>query len=197
MNDSDAITIPAASTGGWIIGAPEAASVLASLLGRGVGTASSLEHTQGPVRRLCLVPAMPEPCAFQDSSAEHLHTSIGGTLTLLMTELRQAARAMGGNPEGGRIVVLLPEKPSMGAADGFPAAAVCGAAVSMLRTLAMELERRNISVNTLFYSGDLSASANTKALTALLDTLLFGDTAPVIGQEVFVAGGADLGRLHP
>jgi NAD(P)-dependent dehydrogenase (short-subunit alcohol dehydrogenase family) len=191
-------TTTAVETGSWIVADEPVATALTGLIGREDLRAAETTAGLGPsLRRLCLVPSMPEPRTFADSCVSQLDEAIAAPLTALMSALREAVRQMAGNTDEGRIVVLLPQAPSMGT-DGFTTAAVCGGAISMLRTLALELRRQDISVNTLFYEGDLSPDSPTTAAVAdLIGTLLFDRTAPVTGQEIFVTAGADLGRLHP
>jgi NAD(P)-dependent dehydrogenase (short-subunit alcohol dehydrogenase family) len=91
-------------------------------------------------------------------------------------------------------VFVLPHAPLMGASGSVAASAVAGGLLSMARTLAIELARDAVTVNTVAVD---ATSPPVPGLSAQLRTLLGSGGETITGQEIYLTAGSDLGRLRP
>lgn len=95
-------------------------------------------------------------------------------------------------PEGS-LTLVLPLESAYGEAQGTAAATVCGAAISMARTWAIELERDGVRVNTVL--AETAAEARPEDVATTI-TALWDASPRLTGAEVVVGTGG-LGRLRP
>lgn len=130
-----------------------------------------------------IVPRVPEPAPLAELTDEHLAAEVGDALDAVLADVQAALPVA-------RLVFVLPADPVMGISGGAAASAVTNAVLSMARTLAIELARDGTSVNVL-------AVGSTTALQAQLAALLGEGGRDITGQEVYLTGGTDLGRVHP
>ena len=94
---------------------------------------------------------------------------------------------------GGRVVVLAPASAALGDPDRPLDAAVVGGLISFVRSVAIELQRHGGTANIVFFD----RLPDEPAVQAMVATLLADTTSSVTGQEIYLAGGSSLGRLHP
>ena len=142
-----------------------------------------------------VVPRVPEPGALAGLSARHLDTEVAEPLTDVLLAVQQALpglRAAG----GGRLVFVLPVGPVMGEPSASASAAVVGGVLSMARTLAIELGRDGVTVNVVVVD-PLRLDELGPALADQFAALLGRGGAGLTGQEIYVTGGVELGRLRP
>lgn len=143
----------------------------------------------GSLAGLALVPSIPTAATF---TADDIGSEVKPPLAWLVRQLQEALPAL---QHPASLAILLPTGPTMGDRDSALASAVCGGALSMARTWAIELQRDGIGVNCLMYEIGDSGLVDSAALAVQLQALW---TAPSItGQQVFTGSGTDLGRLHP
>lgn len=88
------------------------------------------------------------------------------------------------------ITLLIPAACAMGDPGDGAGSALAGGLLSLARTWAIELRKTGVPVNCLMVDG-LAACAD------LLVTLAGQPGCAITGQEIFVAGGSDVGRLRP
>ena len=98
---------------------------------------------------------------------------------------------------GGHVVALLPAGAAMGDASDTPASALSGGMLSLFRTLALELRKLDMTVNTILYEVGGDGIAYTAEVAALLTTLTAQANGAITGQEIYACNGNDAGRLHP
>lgn len=91
----------------------------------------------------------------------------------------------------GRIIVLAPALAALGDADRPLDAAVTGGLLSLVRSLAIELERHGATANTILFDETPEEPAVRVMITALLDE----QARSITGQEIYA--GASLGKLRP
>ncbi|MFC4786346.1 hypothetical protein ACT8ZV_17855 [Nocardioides sp. MAHUQ-72] len=181
---------------------------LAVDLARILGTEAVADYRELPPgrRHYCLVPPVPAVAHLSSVSDGHLTTELGATLRDTLYALQHTASqieaAIGPtrpDPDGqvaqdsGSISIVLPAAPALGQAGASLAGAFCGGSLSLARTLAIELKRQRIRVNTLVVDEEMPgvvASIATQ-LTALMSM------PGVTGQEIYLADGLDSGRIRP
>jgi NAD(P)-dependent dehydrogenase (short-subunit alcohol dehydrogenase family) len=96
----------------------------------------------------------------------------------------------------GRIVLLLPQDAAMGRPADPANSAITGAMLSLSRTVALELRKTGGTINAVMH--DLEASpAAASAVAAQIVALALPAMTHLTGQEIFIAHGEDVGRLHP
>jgi NAD(P)-dependent dehydrogenase (short-subunit alcohol dehydrogenase family) len=139
----------------------------------------------------CIVPPLPPATPLAELTDERLAADVGDTLDAVLVQVQRECERLRG---GGRLVFVLPHAPLMGASGSAAASAVAGGLLSMARTLAIELARDAITVNTLAVD---AASPPVSALSAQLGTLLGPGGETITGQEIYLTAGHDLGRLRP
>jgi len=99
---------------------------------------------------------------------------------------------------GGHVLALLPAAAAMSDALDTPTSALTGGMLSLSRTLALELRKLDITVNTLLYEGGGGDEIAYMAdVAALLATLAAQADGAITGQEIYACNGNDVGRLHP
>jgi NAD(P)-dependent dehydrogenase (short-subunit alcohol dehydrogenase family) len=139
----------------------------------------------------CIVPPIPPATPLAELSDERLTVDVADTLDTILVQVQHECDRLRG---GGRLVFVLPHAPLMGASGSVAASAVVGGLLSMARTLAIELARDAVTVNTVALD---AASPCSSALAAQLRTLLGPGGETVTGQEIYLTAGSDLGRLRP
>ncbi|MCE0764233.1 hypothetical protein LWC35_15125 [Pseudonocardia kujensis] len=138
-----------------------------------------------PVARAAVVvPAVPDPTPLAELTDERLAADVGDGLDAVLADVRAVLDGLR------RLVFVLPATPLMGAAGQAGASAVANGVLSMARTLAIELARDEVTVNVL-------AVSDPAGLGPQLGALLGEGGEGVTGQEIYLTGGADLGRLRP
>jgi NAD(P)-dependent dehydrogenase (short-subunit alcohol dehydrogenase family) len=138
----------------------------------------------------CIIPAVPASGSLAELTDERL-AEVGDALDAVLAEVQHVLQLLRGN---GRLVFVLPYAPLMATPGGAAASAVTNGVLSLARTLAIELARDSVTVNVL--AVDAVAPA-VPALRAQLAALLGEGGGAVTGQEVYLTGGTDLGRLRP
>jgi NAD(P)-dependent dehydrogenase (short-subunit alcohol dehydrogenase family) len=141
-----------------------------------------------------LVPRVPEPAPLAELTAQRLESDVADPLADVLAQVQTAVPAL--RADGGRLVFVLPAAPLMGEPSGTAAGAVTGGVLSMARTLAIELARDGVAVNTLAVDTERLDEVGP-AVAAQLAALLGPAGAAVTGQQVHVTAGSDLGRLRP
>ena len=167
------------------------AGAVADAVTRSLSTCSGIAAAPAVV----VVPRVPEPGALAELSARHLDTEVAEPLTDVLLAVQQALpglRAAG----GGRLVFVLPVGPVMGEPSASASAAVVGGVLSMARTLAIELGRDGVTVNVVVVD-PLRLDELGPALADQFAALLGRGGAGLTGQEIYVTGGVELGRLRP
>jgi NAD(P)-dependent dehydrogenase (short-subunit alcohol dehydrogenase family) len=153
-------------------------------------TAVSDNHLD-PGRTVVLVPRVPAGGDFTQTTDEVLDADLGGALRELLTAVQAVLPSFA--DRRGHLIILLPAEPTLGQVGSAVPGAFCGAALSLARTLALELARDHITVNTVLH-GEPSPAIRA-GLAAQLVALAGSDAAT--GQEIYIADGTDLGRLRP
>ncbi|WP_236791871.1 hypothetical protein [Amycolatopsis sp. GM8] len=148
-----------------------------------------LSTVESAVPAACLVPDLPGDRDLEALSDELLDAEIGDVLGNVLAEVQRLLPGLTGS---GRLVFLLPAEAALGRPHATSAGAVAGGILSMARTLAIELARDGIAVNTVLY-----ADAAETAVAHQVAALLAAEGAAVTGQEIYVTAGSGLGRLRP
>ncbi|MGW0163000.1 hypothetical protein ACWDUN_27130 [Mycobacterium sp. NPDC003323] len=91
----------------------------------------------------------------------------------------------------GRIIVVAPASTALGDADKPLDAAVTGGLISLIRSLAIELERHHATANTILFD----TAPDEPAVQVMIAALTHEQARSITGQEIFA--GASLGKLHP
>ncbi|MEU0514644.1 SDR family oxidoreductase [Amycolatopsis sp. NPDC006125] len=150
---------------------------------------AALSTLESPVPAACLAPDLPGDRDLEALSDELLDAEIGDVLAGVLAELQRQLPALSGT---GRLVFLLPAEAALGRPHATAAGAVAGGVLSMARTLAIELARDGITVNTVLY-----AEGAETAVAHQVSALLAADGGDITGQEIYVTAGSGLGRLRP
>ena len=153
--------------------------------------AEALTGVRAVAASVCIVPPIPPGTPLAELSDERLAADIGDTLDSVLVQVLQECDRLRG---GGRLVFVLPHAPLMGASGSAAASAVAGGLLSMARTLAIELARDAVTVNTVAVDG---SSPGGSALSAQLGAFLGPGGETITGQEIYLTAGSDLGRLRP
>lgn len=95
----------------------------------------------------------------------------------------------------GRIIVLLPSETAMGDPSNPTGSALASAILSLCRTVALECRRGHSTINTILYGAMDAAIAESIAVQ--ITALAHQASRSVNGQEIFITGASDVGRLHP
>lgn len=98
---------------------------------------------------------------------------------------------------GGHVVALLPALAAMGDPSDSGTSALCGGMLSLVRTLALELRKVEMTANAVFFQREGGNAGHARELAALLQTLVAQAGHAITGQAIYACGGADAGRLHP
>lgn len=151
-----------------------------------VRDAMSRVHPTAPA--IVLVPRVPPPAPLAELTDERLCTDVGDSLDAVLADVQAVLGGIG------RLVFVLPHTPLMGVAGGTAASAVANGALSLARTLSIELARDGVTVNVV--AVDAAAPA-VDALAAQLGVLTGPGGDAVTGQEIYLTAGTDLGRLRP
>lgn len=184
----------------WVVGSAETTKPLANtLLIDAVAAGTSVDELAGSadggqLESIALIPPVPGPAAFAAATDGQ---EIRSALLWLLSEMQAALKLLG---PGGSVVVLLPQGPAMGQSGSCSASAVCGGAMSMARTWAIEFARTGIRVNTVLYGEALVDPDDVSivpAVAAQVEAFWDRRAESITGQEVFVTGGLDIGRLRP
>ncbi len=138
----------------------------------------------------CLIPDLPGDRDLEALSDELLDAEIGDVLGDVLAEVQQVLPEL--SSRGGRLVFLLPHDVALGRPHSTAASAVAGGVLSMSRTLAIELGRDGVTVNTLLY-----ADGSEPAVARQVAALVAPESAAITGQEIYVTAGSGLGRLRP
>jgi hypothetical protein len=149
----------------------------------------ALSRLESDVPAACLVPDVPGERDLTALSDELLDTEIGDVLGDVLAEIQRLLPELTGN---GRLVFVLPHDAVLGKPHAVAAGAVTGGILSLARTLAIELARVGVTVNTL-----LVADGAETAVARQVATLVAADAADITGQEIYVTAGRGLGRLRP
>jgi NAD(P)-dependent dehydrogenase (short-subunit alcohol dehydrogenase family) len=150
---------------------------------------AALSTVESAVPAACLVPDLPGDRDLEALSDDLLDAEIGDALGGVLTEVQRLLPGLTGS---GRLLFLLPAEAALGRPHATAAGAVAGGILSMARTLAIELARDGIAVNTVLY-----ADAVETAVAHQVAALLGIEAAAVTGQEIYVTAGSGLGRLRP
>jgi NAD(P)-dependent dehydrogenase (short-subunit alcohol dehydrogenase family) len=137
-----------------------------------------------PVQASCLIPHVPDRAPLAEWTDTRLAAEVGGALDAVLADVQREL----GHAE--RFVFVLPAVPLMGCPDSMGASAVTNGVLSMARTLSIELARDGVTVNVLALDGGADPAAQLAAL-------LGPGGAQTTGQEIYLTGGSDLGRLRP
>jgi NAD(P)-dependent dehydrogenase (short-subunit alcohol dehydrogenase family) len=144
----------------------------------------ALAEIRPVARAAVVVPAVPEPAPLAELTDERLAADVGDGLDAVLADVQAVLDGLH------RLVFVLPATPLMGVPGGAGASAVANGVLSMARTLAIELARDEVTVNVL-------AVSDPAGLGPQLGALLGEGGEAVTGQEIYLSGGADLGRLRP
>ena len=93
----------------------------------------------------------------------------------------------------GRIIVVAPAAAALGDPDRPLDAAVVGGLISFVRSIAIELQRCGATAHILFFD----ETPHDPAVQAMIATLVDPTSSSATGQEIYLAGGATLGKLLP
>lgn len=170
------------------------ARVVTRVVGEGALVAAvvdALGVVRAAAASACIVPPMPPATPLAELSDERLAADVGDALDTLLVQVQRECDRLRG---GGRLVFVLPHAPLMGASGSAAASAVAGGLLSMARTLAIELARDTVTVNTVAVD---ASNAGGSALSAQLAALLGPGGETITGQEIYLTAGSDLGRLRP
>jgi NAD(P)-dependent dehydrogenase (short-subunit alcohol dehydrogenase family) len=140
---------------------------------------------------IVVVPRVPAVGDFAEMTDEELETDLGGALLELLASVQAVVRQLADGR--GHLILVLPAEPTLGQVGAAMSGAFCGAALSLARTLAIELDREHITVNTVLH-GELTPAIRT-GIAAQLHALV--ENGAITGQEIYVTSGTDLGRLRP
>jgi NAD(P)-dependent dehydrogenase (short-subunit alcohol dehydrogenase family) len=165
---------------------------VADAVARSLPTCSEVD---GAAPAVVVVPRVPEAAALSGFSDRHLDAEVAEPLTDVLLAVQQALPALRASGAG-RLVFVLPVGPVMGEPSAGAAAAVAGGVLSMARTLALELGRDGVTVNVVVVDARRLDDLGP-ALAGELAALLGRGGAGLTGQEIYVTGGAELGRLRP
>ena len=190
--------VESASGPRWIVGPGPGARAIAALIPAlqaaptGAGTSSS----DSPC--VCIVPALADRRACLDWTSEHLVTAVADPLVWTVREIQSVVSTLIDAGKPGRIVIVLPSDEAMGVAGDAAGGAVCGGILSMARTLSLELNRKAIAVNVVCVDPRSCSEKPdvAEALRGQLQLLLREDTW-ITGQEIWVTGGTEAGRMRP
>jgi NAD(P)-dependent dehydrogenase (short-subunit alcohol dehydrogenase family) len=138
-----------------------------------------------------VVPRVPDAGDFAQMTDQELDTDLGGALSELLAWVQAVVQQLADSR--GHLIIVLPAEPTLGQVGAAMSGTFCGAALSMARTLAIELDREHITVNTVMH-GEPTPAIRT-GFAAQLQALVEGDA--ITGQEIYVTSGTDLGRLRP
>lgn len=125
------------------------------------------------------------------------------TLHDVVATIQSHVLATEANSNVAAVLVILDADAAMGdsehaGTETFWEAALAGAALSMTRTLAIELAKPGHSVNALLVDPRPSReTATLDAVAAQASVLLTQPTPVITGQQIFAAEGHDTGRLRP
>ncbi|MBB5159691.1 hypothetical protein [Saccharopolyspora phatthalungensis] len=150
----------------------------------------ALSKVDSGVPAACLIPDLPGDRDLEALSDELLDAEIGDVLGDVLAEVQQVLPEL--SSRGGRLVFLLPHDVALGRPHSTAASAVAGGVLSMSRTLAIELGRDGVTVNTLLY-----ADGSEPAVARQVAALVAPESAAITGQEIYVTAGSGLGRLRP
>ncbi|EME56241.1 hypothetical protein G352_22171 [Rhodococcus ruber BKS 20-38] len=170
----------------------ETPSTLTAQLGLDTSTvagASDLGATRQVV--ILIPPAAPTP--FSSTTDDDL-SAVDRTFVTVVHTLQHATRTFREQGDPVRsIVILLPAKAALGERNCVLPSMLAGAVLSFARTIAIELKKDAITVNTVLYGGLDDAEVCT--IHALLETYRTATT--LTGQETYTASGPNLGRIKP
>jgi NAD(P)-dependent dehydrogenase (short-subunit alcohol dehydrogenase family) len=169
------------------------AGAVADAAARSLSTCSGIVDAAVPA--VVVVPRVPGPGALAELSARYLDTEVAEPLADVLLAVQQALPALRA-AGAGRLVFVLPVGPVMGEPSAGAAAAVAGGVLSMARTLAIELGRDGVTVNVVVVD-PLRLDELGPALAGEFAALLGNGGAGLTGQEIYVTGGVELGRLRP
>jgi NAD(P)-dependent dehydrogenase (short-subunit alcohol dehydrogenase family) len=124
-------------------------------------------------------------------------SGIAAELTHILELIQHYVRRAIAQRSGGHVVALLPAGAAMGDALDTPASALSGGMLSLFRTLALELRKLDMTVNTILYEVGDDGIAYTAEVAALLATFAAQANGAITGQEIYACNGNDAGRLHP
>lgn len=173
----------------------EPPSDLATLLGLEAGALANTADIDARLQTVILVrtPAL-QPFSTTD---DHDLESVEATFVTFVHALQRATRAVRERHEGEShhsIAVLVPSGAALGAPNSVLPSLLVGAVLSFTRTIAIELKKDAITVNTVLYS-DLTDSAEAHTISTLLET--YRTAATLTGQETYTSSGPNLGRIKP
>ncbi|MFC9766173.1 hypothetical protein [Rhodococcus jostii] len=148
---------------------------------------------EGATQQVCIIVTPPAPLPFAASTEEDLEDAktliadVVHSLQSAVTKFREQGVAHGS------IVVLAPAKAVLGESSSVLPGLVGGAVLSLCRTIAIELKKDSVSLNTVLH-GDFSV-AECAAIASLLH--VFRCNPALTGQEIYTADGPHLGRIKP
>ncbi len=203
---------PTAGRGPSVVGTGTMALDLARMFG---GHPIADPTALPPARKhYVLVPPAPESLSLTAAGDDALVTELGDALRNCVYALQRLASLIDSvvaphvadadpdydgpiqdeaGQDSGSITIVLPAAATLGEAGYSVTSAFCGGVLSLARTLAIELRRQHIRVNTLMVDQHLPgvvASVATQ-VTALMSM------PGVTGQEIYLADGLDCGRIRP
>ncbi|GAA4709484.1 hypothetical protein GCM10023215_58850 [Pseudonocardia yuanmonensis] len=143
----------------------------------------------------CVVARVPGRTPLTELTDARLAEEVGGALEAVLASVQGELAHL---RPGGRLVFVLPAEPLMAVPGGAAASAVTNGVLSMARTLSIELARDAVAVNVLAVAAeDANAIDPAGPLAAQLAALLGPGGERITGQEIYLTGGSDLGRLRP
>jgi NAD(P)-dependent dehydrogenase (short-subunit alcohol dehydrogenase family) len=146
----------------------------------------------------CVVARVPARAPLAELTDTRLDREVGGAFDEVLTAVQGELAHL---RPGGRLVFVLPSAPLMAVVDGAAASAVTNGVLSMARTASIELARDGVAVNVVavdVVAVDVVPGPEVSAaLSAQLGAFLGPGGEQITGQEVYLTGGSDLGRLRP
>jgi NAD(P)-dependent dehydrogenase (short-subunit alcohol dehydrogenase family) len=155
----------------------------------GVGLTTAPVSDAGAVQGLLVAPAV------ASRGDGERWSSVASVLTEAFAEIQRFVAARPGLQ--GHVIAVLDARAAMGNPADPDGSALAGGMLSLMRTLALELQRAGISANTLMCEQDGERLLGAPELTALVRVLASQAGTALTGQEIFVCNGRDVGRLRP
>lgn len=141
---------------------------------------------------LILMPSVQSGAGLHDAAEE-----AGAVLTACFALMKAALARFEATATPGRLISVLPVDAAMGD-PGDPAnSAAAGGMLSLFRTVSMELKRLPVTANTIVVPALEDGGQAVEGGAAMIRALCASDAQQVNGQEIYAAGAADVGRLHP
>lgn len=173
----------------WLPQVPSRQALCTALEQAGVEVMTGPASDAGSVQGLLIAPVL---ASHGDGER---WSGVASVLTEAFVEIQRFVAARSGLP--GHVVAVLSARAAMGEPADPEGSALAGGMLSLMRTLALELQRAGISANTLMCEHDGEQLTGSPELAALVHALVNQAGTALTGQEVFVCNGRDVGRLRP